>query len=135
MPTRALRYYSQTLKLHVVTEIEAGRLTITQAQRRFGIRARQTIYNWLKTFGQHTHCATKVYVQMKDEQDLLKQREEEIRRLQQEKQALESALAQKELKLLLAESAIIVAERHFGCDEGFIKKNFAPASSTPPETK
>lgn len=131
MPTRTTRHYSQAVKRHIVAEVEAGRFSVTEAQRRFGIRSNQTIYNWLNALG--AHPATRVYVQMKDEQDPITQRDEEIRRLQAEKQALESALAQKELKLLVAESALDVAERHFGCEPGFIKKNFAPKWSTKPE--
>ena len=133
MSKGVVRRYSRAVKLNVVEEIEAGRLTVSEAQRRFGIRGNQTVYNWLKAFG--SHRPTTVYVQMKDEQDPLTQRDEEIRRLKAEKQALESALAQKDLKLLLAESAIEVAEEHFGCETGFIKKNFGRKWWTKPESK
>lgn len=122
MTTRTTRYYSLALKHHVVREIEAGRLTVSQAQTRYGITSFQSIYRWLDTFG--TQTAVKVHVQMKDEQDLLSQREAEIQRLQADKQALESALAQSQVKLLLLESLIAVAEKHVGMEAGAFKKNF-----------
>lgn len=135
MPTRTIRRYSQAVKHHVVTEIEAGRLSVAEAQRRFGIRGGQTIYNWLAAFSKSTHTATKVYVQMKDEQDPLSQRDQQIRRLEAEKQALESALAKSQVKVLFLESLVTVAERHVGVETGHFKKNFAPKASLSPEKR
>lgn len=135
MATRTIRRYSEAVKHHVVTEIEAGRLSVAQAQRRFGIRGNQTIYNWLKAFGKTTHTATKVFVQMKDEQDPLTRQAEEIRHLKAEKQALESALAQSQVKVLFLESLVTVAERQVGVAAGHFKKNFAPKRSMPPEKR
>jgi transposase-like protein len=128
-----MKHYSQAVKHHVVTEIEAGHLSVAEAQRRFGIQSAETVYRWLRAFGKSTRTATRLYVTMKDEQDPLAQRDQQIRKLKADKQALESALAQKDLKLLMAESFITVAERHFGCEEGFIKKNFVPELSIRPE--
>lgn len=130
--TPTVKHYSEAVKHHVVTEIEAGRLSVAEAQRRFGIEGSATVYRWLRAFGKSTRTATRLYVTMKDEQDPLAQRDEQIRKLKADKQALESALAQKELRLLMAESFITVAERHFGCEEGFIKKNFASQLSIRP---
>jgi len=132
MATRTIRRYSEAVKHHVVTEIEAGRLSVSEAQRRFGIRGNQTVYNWLNAFGKSTHTATKVFVQMKDEQDPMSRQAEEIRQLKAEKQALESALAQSQVKVLFLESLVTVAERHVGVEAGHFKKNFAPKPSTSP---
>lgn len=104
MSTRTSKQYSLAVKQHVVTEIETGRLSVAEARRRFGIRGSETVYRWLRAFGKQTRTATKVYVQMKHEQDPLDEKKAEIRKLKAEKQALESALAQKELKLLLNSS-------------------------------
>lgn len=133
MSTRTIRRYSFPLKLHVVTEIEAGRLSVAQARRRFGIAGNETVYRWLRQFGKTPHTATKVYVTMKDEQDPFEAHKAHLRALENQKQALESALAQKELQLLMAESFIKAAEAHFGCGPGFIKKNCVPKPLTKPE--
>lgn len=135
MPTRPMRRYSQAVKHHVVTEIGAGRLGVTQAQQRFGIRSSTTIYTWLNSFGTNNHRPTKVYIQMKDEKDPLSLREKEILRLKADKQALESALAQSQVKLLLLESLVAVAEEHVGVEAGHFKKNFASKRSTTPEKR
>ena len=133
MSQPTIRRYSFALKKHIVEEIENGRMSITEARRRYSIGGNNTIYRWLRQFGKHPRTATKVYVQMKHEKDPLAQRDEAIRQLKAQKQALESALAQKELKLLMAESFLSAAEEHFGCEAGVIKKNFEPKPSTRPE--
>lgn len=130
MSQRTVKRYSFALKKHVVEEIEAGRLSVAQARRRFSIGGNQTVYRWLEQFGKHPRTTTKVYVQMKHEHDPLDQAQQTIRELEQHKQALESALAQKELALLMSESFLRAAEDHFGCEPGFIKKNCTPKPST-----
>lgn len=135
MATRVVRRYSEAVKLHVVTEIEAGRLTRAEASRRFGIRGNQTLPNWLKQFGKSPHTATRVYIQMKDEHDPLTQREEEVRHLKAEKQALESALAQSQVKIIFLESLVTVAERSVGMEPGHFKKNFGAKVSPTPEKR
>lgn len=132
MSQPTVRRYSFALKKHLVEEIENGRMSVAEARRRYSIGGNETIYRWLRSFGKHPRTATTVYVQMKHETDPLAQRDEEIRQLKAQKQALESALAQKELQLLMSESFLTVAERHFGLEEGFIKKNFEPTRSTKP---
>ena len=133
MSAPTIRRYSFAVKKHVVTEIEAGRLSVSEARRRFQIGGNTTVYRWLEELGTHARTATRVYVQMKDEQDPLSQAQAQIRTLEAQKQALESALAQKELQLIMSESFLKAAEHHFGCTEGFIKKNCAQRPSTKPE--
>ncbi|WP_456425772.1 transposase [Rhodocaloribacter sp.] len=134
MSTRTIRRYSQAVKHYVVSEIEAGRLTIAEAQRRFGIRSNQTVYNWLKAFGKSTRTTHKVFVQMKHEQDPLTRREEEIRRLKAEKQALETALAQSRVEVLFLESLVRATEDHLGLEAGSLKKTAHPGHRASPRS-
>lgn len=135
MPTPVLRHYSEAVKVHIVTEIEAGRLTVSEARRRFGIRGQQTIYTWLTKWGKTPRTATQIYIQMKDERDPLTQRAEEIRQLRADKQALESALAQSQLKVLFLESLITVSEQSVGMQAGTFKKNFGAQPLPTPEKR
>ncbi|WP_336836550.1 helix-turn-helix domain-containing protein, partial [Sphingobacterium siyangense] len=48
---RTQRDYTLTLKLNVVKEIESGKLTLSQAQKQYGIQGDSTIRNWLKKYG------------------------------------------------------------------------------------
>ena len=68
-----------------------------------------TIKNWIKKYGKNKLLSKVVRIEMKDEKDKLKQ-------LEKEKKALESALAQAQLKILCMESMIEVAKDDFDFD-------------------
>jgi transposase-like protein len=129
MNDRTRKRYSTAFKRKVVREVESGELTVANARRLYDIGGGSTIYNWLDEFGR-TDSKT-VYVHTHDEDDPMSKLEEENKRLREEKQALESALAQAHLKQLALESTIEVASEHFGTD---VKKNFGTSPSSGPSS-
>ncbi|KIC01642.1 transposase, partial [Flavobacterium sp. JRM] len=48
---RSQRDYSMSLKLQIVSDIEKGFISITQAKKQYGIQARSTVVQWLIKFG------------------------------------------------------------------------------------
>lgn len=48
---RTQRDYSLAFKLQVVSEVEKGRLTYKQAQKKYGIQGRSTVLVWLRKLG------------------------------------------------------------------------------------
>lgn len=106
--------YSRAFQQKVVSEIESGKLTITEARRLYDIKGVGTIHKWIKKLGKNHLIAKVVRVEMKDERDKIKQ-------LQKEKQELESALAQAHVKMICLESLIECAEEEFNID---LKKKF-----------
>ena len=127
---RIIMRYSHAFKQKVVSEIESGKFTIYQAQKVYGIAGSVTIQKWLHRLGK-THLLNKViHIQMRDEKDKIKE-------LEKQKQALESALAQAQLKIITLESTIAVLEEEAGLT---VKKNTVTGSSngvvpTPDSTK
>lgn len=112
---RIVKRYSSAFKQKVVSEIESGKLTISEAREVYDITGIGTIENWLKKFGK-AHLLNKVVrIEMRDEKDKIKE-------LVREKRALESALAQTQLKLLAMESLLEAAGEHFGLDLEQLKK-------------
>jgi transposase-like protein len=111
---RIIKRYSEAFKHKVVNEIESGQLTIAQATKLYGIGG-STIHQWLKKLGKNHLLAKVVRIEMANELDRLKA-------LEKEKQALEHALAQAQLKILKLESDLAVTREHFGVDER-LKKN------------
>ena len=110
--------YSQAFKQKVVSEIENGNLTVTRAQALYGIGGGETIQNWLRKLGK-AHLLNKVvHIEMKEEQNKVKE-------LEKEKRALESALAQAQLKIIALESTIKVLEEDTGVT---VKKRIDTAS-------
>jgi transposase-like protein len=76
---------------------------MSQAQSTYGIGGGQTIQKWIRRLGK-AHLLNKViHIQMTDEPNKIKE-------LEKAKQALESALAQAQLKIIALESTIKVLE-------------------------
>ena len=111
---RCFLRYSDPFKLHVVSEIESGHLTIEGARRRYGITGGETVQKWLRHYGKNHLLGKVVRVERPEEKDRIKELEAKVREL-------ESALAQSQVKLFAYESLVEVAEEHYGGD---FKKNF-----------
>lgn len=87
-PQRPHYRYSEAFKLKVVDEIEKGKLTIRQASQIYEINGGATIYDWLKKYGK-SHLINKIVrVEMKNEKDIIKVKNERIRELEQALAAL-----------------------------------------------
>jgi transposase-like protein len=113
------KQYSLSFKQKVISEIESGKLTKEGARKLYGIGGGSVINGWIRKFGKLNLLNKVVKIEMKEEVSRLKH-------LEKEKKALESALAQAHLKLIVYESLIEVAEEELGID---LKKNLKPGSS------
>jgi len=111
--------YSEAFKLHVVSEIESGDLTIYGARRRYGIKGGETVQKWIRSYGKNHLLGKVVRVERPEEKDRIKELEAKVREL-------ESTLAQSQVKLFAYESLIDVAEKYYGAD---FKKNFGAKRS------
>ena len=109
LENRIFKRYSESFKQKVVSEIESGILTISQAQHLYRIGSNSTVRNWLKQLGKNHLIAQQVRIETTDEVNQLKQ-------LTADNQQLESALAQAHLKIAALESQICQAEKQFGID-------------------
>lgn len=117
---RTIKRYSMSFKQKVISEIESGKITKSEARRLYNIGSDTSIHQWIKKLGK-LHLLNKVVrIELKDEVSRLKQ-------LEKEKKELESALAQAHLKLIVYESIIEIAEEELGVE---IKKNFKSGSLT-----
>jgi transposase len=117
--------YSEAFKRKVVEEVESGKYSISGAMRVYDIGGKMTIQRWIRKLGKRHLVGTTVRIEMKDETD-------KIKALEKEKQALESALAQAQLKIIVLESTISVLEEKSGTAAK--KKSDVPLSSEPSKT-
>ena len=109
--------YSLAFKQKVVQEIESGRLTRMEAVRKYGLSCNELVRQWIKRLGKNHLLNKVVRIEMPNEikpNDIIKQ-------LQGEKQQLESALAQTQIKLIMMESLVEAAKQHLNID---LKKKF-----------
>ncbi len=116
---RVIHQYSTAFKQKVVSEIESGEISIADAKSIYGINGGQTVQNWIKKLGKNHLLSKIVRIEMKGEKD-------RIRELEKEKEQLESALAQTQLKVITLESLVESAGEHYGVD---LKKNFGSKES------
>ena len=106
--------YSSAFKQKVVGEIERGERNAWQAQQLYDIKGGSTIQRWLKGFGKNHLLSKVVRIEMKDENDKMKE-------LKKREQELEKALASAHLKIMALESTIEVMEEEYGIE---VKKNY-----------
>lgn len=90
--------YSEAFKLHVVRELETGKLpSISAAQERYGIAGNGTIPGWVKRYGRSDLMPRRVRIEMPEEKDQLKAMKKRIREL-------EKALADAHVQQVLAQA-------------------------------
>lgn len=106
--------YSISFKQKVVQEIELEGLSISEANRRYGINGGETVKKWLKELGRSHLLNVVTRVEMKDENDRLLEMEKEIKKLK-------IALADAYLSRDCAEEVIKQAGKIYGED---LKKKF-----------
>lgn len=111
---RQSKMYSEELRLHVVSLIENGELSVVQAMRSFDIKAKQTIYDWLYRYSRTLKKGIRVVM----ESDSLSKK---LSDLEKRNKDLESALGRKQLELELYMKLVELASKELKVD---IKKNF-----------
>jgi transposase-like protein len=117
--TRTLNRYSLAFKQKVVSEIESGRVTISEARDLYGISGAGTINYWMRKMGKNHLLPRIVRIEMEDEKDIIKE-------LKKRNKELESALANELLKNIALESLLDAAGEHYGTD---LKKTFDEQAS------
>ena len=122
--SKVLRRYSEAFKRSVVAEVESGQYTALQAAAAHEVNF-SSVYKWLKDFGRADSQTRIMRIEMPEERNRIKE-------LEKEKRALESALAQAHMKILLLESTVEVLEEKVGQQS---KKKTDTSSSSEPGAK
>lgn len=101
-PTR----YSQAFKLQVVEEVLRGDITKEQARRKYGIRSKSGVLNWMRKFGVSSYKQIPdCFVRMQEEENMDKSA------LEKRVKELERALEDAQLKAEGYSRMIDIAER------------------------
>jgi transposase len=97
--------YSETFKMHVVSEVEMGRLTIAEANRKYNIAGHTTVSKWCRKYGKSTNNRTnlKGAVMIKEEHEII--------RLHNEIKALKESLEDARMKNVVLNTMIDIAEK------------------------
>jgi len=120
---RTQKDYPLSLKLQIVQSIEQGKLSTTQAQRKYGIQARSSVVNWLRKHGTFDwENQTSLNMPKTPEQRLL-ELEQEVHLLKMQKASLEKQVEQSDKKIILFDMMINLAEKEYNIP---VRKNFKP---------
>lgn len=115
---KIIRRFSIAFKQAVVAEVTSGQYTVLEAGRihdvHFGV-----VYRWLKQYATAASRTRIMRIEMPDEQN-------RVLKLEKEKQALEKALAQAQLKIMTLEATLEVLEERTG--QRVKKKTDMPSS-------
>jgi transposase-like protein len=103
---KVIRQYSFAFREAVIADVMSGQYTVREAARVHDVPY-QNIYFWLKRYGGPSAQTRIVRIQMPDERS-------RILKLEQEKQALEKALAHAQLKIMTLEATLEVLEERTG---------------------
>lgn len=123
---RTQRDYTLTLKLNVVKEIESGKLTLSQAQKQYGIQGDSTIRNWLKKYGNFDWENQIPSNMTKSPEQRILELEAKVRLLEKQKAQLEHQNHIADSKAIIFDMMIDIAEKEYKID---VRKNLKPAQS------
>ena len=110
---RTQRDYSLSLKLQIVQEVERGKLTTTQATKKYGIQCRKTVVNWLKKYGNFDYQYTIRKGMSKTPEQRILELEQQVRLLEKQKNRAEYLAERADKKALLFDMMIDYAEKEF----------------------
>lgn len=98
--------FTEAFKRHVVGEVESGRISQSDASRRYGILGHSTILKWCRKYGKFPSNRTqKTGIKRMDKKEI------ELLRIQNENKTLRQELDEARFKNVVLETLVDVAER------------------------
>jgi len=131
---RSQKDYSMSFKLSVVSEIERGEVSVTGAQRKYGIQGKATVINWLRKYGTFDWENQTPSNMPKSKDQKILELEQKIKLLEKQKAFLEKQAENSDKKAIFFDMMVDMAEKEFNIP---IRKNSLPEQSTdsPENTK
>lgn len=124
---RTQKDYTMSLKLQIVQEIERGKITTTDATKKYGIQCRKTVVNWLIKYGNFDwENQTPTHMPKSPEQKIM-ELEAKVKLLEKQKAFLEQQAFVADKKAIIFDMMIDIAEKEYQID---IRKNSSPEQST-----
>ena len=118
------RYFSESARRSIVTEIDAGRLSKAEAARKYDV-SQTSIYNWLRKYSKNYEPALLTVTEHLSDS-------EENKRLESELSKIYEKLGRLQAENMFLSTVIKKAEEHYGVD---LKKNSDTLPSNPSVAK
>ncbi|MFC2118733.1 transposase [Bacteroidota bacterium] len=103
---RTIKRYSESFKLQVLSELEAGKFTKCEIIRNYSIGA-GTLNGWIKKYGKFALFNKRIKIETMEDVDKIKKLESEIKQLKE-------LLINKDIKSLLDDSYLDFASKKLG---------------------
>lgn len=116
--------YSEAFKQEVVREVESGTRSLSEARAVYHLGS-CTIQKWIKRMGKFDLLPRAIRVEKPDEKDRIKELERQIK-------DLKNALAETQVRYILAESQLEVVCEQQGLDVDEVKKKLKGNPSSKP---
>ena len=124
---RTQKDYSMSFKLQIVQEIERGKLSTTEATKKYGIQCRKTVVEWLRKFGNFDWENQTPFSMSKSPEQKIMELEAKVKLLEKQKTFLEQQAYVADKKAIIFDMMIDIAEKEYQID---IRKNSSPEQST-----
>ena len=124
---RSQKDYSMSFKLSVVSEIEHGEVSVTGAQKKYGIQGNATVIRWLRKYGTFDWENQTPSNMPKSKDQKILELEQKIKLLEKQKAFLEKQSENADKKAIFFDMMIDMAEKEFNIP---IRKNSSPEQST-----
>jgi transposase-like protein len=111
---KTVNRYSEAFKVQVIQEVESGMGTVQDLRRKYGLSV-NTIQYWIKRMGKLDLLPKIIRVEKPDEKD-------QIKELQRQVRELKNALADTQVRYLIAESQLEIVCEQQGLDAEEVKK-------------
>lgn len=120
---RTQKDYSMSFKLSVVSEIERGEISVTEAKQKYGIQGRTTVVQWLQKYGNFDWENQTPSNMPKSKDQRIFELEQKIKLLEKQKAFLEKQSENLDKKAIFFDMMIDMAEKEFNIP---IRKNSLP---------
>lgn len=124
---RSQKDYPMSFKLSVVSEIEQGNLSVTNARKKYGIQGNATVINWLRKYGTFDWENQTPSNMPKSKEQTILELEQRIKVLEKQKTFLEKQAEQSDMKAAFFDMMVDMAEKEYNIS---IRKNSLPDQST-----
>ena len=123
---RSQKDYSMSFKLGVVSEIETGLISTSNAKKKYGIQSRSTVVNWLRKYGTFDWENQSTSNMPKSKEQRLMELEAKVKLLERQKATLEDQVERSDKKAIIFDMMIDIAEKEYNIS---IRKNSSPEQS------
>jgi transposase-like protein len=123
---RTQKDYSLSFKLQLVSEIELGMLTKSQARLKYGIQGDSTVSKWLQKYGKFDWEHRNSTIMAKTPEQKIIELEAKIKLLEKQKTRAEHLAERADKKVIIFDMLVDMAEKEYDIQ---IRKNYKPELS------